>query len=372
MPGLRHTFTALRDMRRLAPENGAVESRMTTGSVCPNPGALNMLTYVPNGLSPGSTLVVVLHGCMQTGEGYARGAGWLDLADRYGFVVLCPQQTSANNPNRCFNWFEPGDTRRDQGEAASIAAMVKSVVAAHMLDPRQVFITGLSAGGAMTAAMAAAYPEVFAGAAIIAGLPHGAASNISEALGAMARPRTLTSKEWGDKVRLASDHEGPWPAISIWHGDADATVRPASAAALVSQWTDVHRVSGVPSIAVTSKGRQFEVWMAGGQGVVEHHRLHGMGHGTPIATVGPDACGSAGPFLLDVGVASSLEIASGWGIASVLEVDQARPMAQHRDGAAVSGDPWRSTGRKDAAAGPREFVARTIEDALKAAGLLRR
>ena len=350
---------------------------MTSVDVSPNPGGLTMLTYLPEGLRTGSPLVVVLHGCSQTGEGYAQGAGWLDLADRFGFAVLCPQQPAANNPNRCFNWFQPGDTRRGQGEAASIASMVKSTVAAHALDPRRIFITGLSAGGAMTAAMAAAYPELFAGAAIMAGLPYGAAANVSEALGAMARPQALASRTWGDKVRSACDYEGPWPSISIWHGDADATVRPAAADALVSQWTDVHGVSGAPAIAVTPKGRRFEVWMSNdGRGVVEHHRFPGMGHGTPVATNGPEAYGSAGPFLLDVGVASSFEIASGWGIAGAPEADQ-KPLETVRPDKATSGEHGQAggpgpDGARHAATRPTEFVARTIDDALKAAGLLRR
>jgi feruloyl esterase len=34
----------------------------------------------------------------------------------------------------------------------------------HSIDPACIFITGLSAGGAMTSVMLATYPEVFAGA----------------------------------------------------------------------------------------------------------------------------------------------------------------------------------------------------------------
>jgi len=93
----------------------------------PNPGDLRMLYHAPTGLEPGAPLVVVLHGCTQTAEGYADGAGWLTLADRYGFAVLAPEQQAANNPNLCFNWFEPGDTRRGAGEAASIRQMVAAL-----------------------------------------------------------------------------------------------------------------------------------------------------------------------------------------------------------------------------------------------------
>jgi poly(3-hydroxybutyrate) depolymerase len=136
----------------------------------PNPGALKMLTYRPRRGGKGLPLVVVLHGCAQSAETFARQAGWLALADRYGFVVVAAEQSGASNPNRCFNWFEPQDSRRGEGEAASIAAMVAHAVRTQGVDPKQVYVTGLSAGGAMTAVMLVAYPEVFAGGAVVAGL----------------------------------------------------------------------------------------------------------------------------------------------------------------------------------------------------------
>ena len=76
-----------------------------------NPGALRMFTYLPAGLADQSALVVVLHGCAQTAASYEYGAGWSTLAERYGFALLVPEQQRANNPNGCFNWFQPGDAQ---------------------------------------------------------------------------------------------------------------------------------------------------------------------------------------------------------------------------------------------------------------------
>ena len=115
-----------------------------------NPGALRMFTYLPAGLADQSALVVVLHGCAQTAASYEYGAGWSTLAERYGFALLLPEQQRANNPNGCFNWFQPGDTRRGQGEALSIRQMVDKMLLDHGIDGRRVYVTGLSAGGAMT------------------------------------------------------------------------------------------------------------------------------------------------------------------------------------------------------------------------------
>jgi len=103
----------------------------------------------------------------------------VDAGRPLGFALLLPEQQRTNNPNSCFNWFQSGDIERGHGEAASIRQMVATMVSDHGIDPARVFVTGLSAGGAMTPVMLATYPEVFAGGAIIGGLPYGAATNIA-------------------------------------------------------------------------------------------------------------------------------------------------------------------------------------------------
>src|SRR5215470_13383145 len=138
-----------------------------------NPGNLRMFGYRPATLADNPALVVVLHGCTQTAAGYDLGAGWSTLADRYGFVLLLPEQQRSNNPHGCFNWFRPEHSRRNQGEPLSIRQMIEKCVVDFGIDRRRIFITGLSAGGAMTSVMLACYPEVFAGGAIVAGLPYG-------------------------------------------------------------------------------------------------------------------------------------------------------------------------------------------------------
>src|SRR6201996_2741174 len=142
-----------------------------------NPGDLRMLSFVPANPQQAPALVVVLHGCGQTAAGYDLGAGWSTLAKHYGFALLMPEQQRPNNANGCFHWFNPDDIARGQGEAASIRQMIARMSADHGIDPHRIFVTGLSAGGAMTSVMLATYPEVFAAGAIIAGLPYGVASN---------------------------------------------------------------------------------------------------------------------------------------------------------------------------------------------------
>ena len=206
----------------------------------PNPGALRMLCHVPADLPRGAALVVVLHGCGQTAEGYAAGAGWIELADRFGFALLLPEQRRASNSGCCFNWFQPEDTTRGHGEAASVHAMVQHMLTTHGLNAGRVFVTGLSAGGAFANALLATYPEVFSGGAIVAGLPFGAATNTQTALDAMYRGRQRSDRDWGNAVRAAAGHRGAWPRVSVWHGMADTTVIPVNGTDIVRQWLDVH------------------------------------------------------------------------------------------------------------------------------------
>jgi feruloyl esterase len=282
-----------------------------------NPGNLRMFRYLPPRLAADAPLVVVLHGCTQTAAGYDLGAGWSTLADRYGFALLLPEQQRSNNPNGCFNWFQPEDTKRGQGECLSIRQMVGAMVTDNRIDRRRVFVTGLSAGGAMTSVMLACYPEAFAAGAIIAGLPYGAATNVQQAFQSMHQCPTRSAHAWGDLVRGAAPHDGRWPRVAIWHGSADQTVIPANAREILKQWIDVHGVALLPAVRDTVDGYPREAWVDdAGESVIESFTVTHMAHGTPLATgTAEGECGAAGPFLLEVGISSSYHIAKFFGVA---------------------------------------------------------
>jgi poly(hydroxyalkanoate) depolymerase family esterase len=282
-----------------------------------NPGDLKMWMYVPQQIADRRPLVVVLHGCAQTAAGYDHGAGWSTLADRYGFALLMPEQQRTNNPNGCFNWFQPEDTQRGEGEAASIRQMIETMVRDHAVDPLRVFVTGLSAGGAMTSVMLACYPEVFEAGAVVAGLPYGAAANVQQAFQAMSQCPPRSPKEWGDAaVQAYPGYRGPWPRVSIWHGGADRIVVPNNAREIIKQWTYLHGLSPTPSRNDTVDGYPRELWLDGnGEEVIESYAIADMPHGTPLSTGDADAqCGAAGPFLLEAGISSSFHIARFFGL----------------------------------------------------------
>ena len=281
-----------------------------------NPGNLRMFKYVPSGLPANAPLVVAMHGCSQSAASYDAETGWQMLAERWQFALLLPQQQSANNSSTCFNWFEAGDTARGSGEALSIKQMVDRMRTDHGSDPARVYVTGLSAGGAMASVMMAAYPEVFAGGAIVAGLPYRCATSQSAAFGCMNPGTDLTPAQWGDKVRAASSHTGPWPIVSIWHGDSDYVVRPANLTESMQQWTNAHGIDQTADVSDTVGGFPHRVYKdAGGTPRVETYTITGMGHGTPVDPgTGETQCGTAGAYLLDVNLCSSYYIGHFWSL----------------------------------------------------------
>ena len=324
------------------------ETRQVAG-FAPNPGDLLMFEYVPDGLPPGSPLVVALHGCTQSAKEFGDDSGWAGLAERYRFALLLPEQQEANNEDLCFDWFRDEDNRRDRGEAASIRAMVDRTVADHGLDPGRVFVTGLSAGGAMTAVMLAAYPEVFAGGAVIAGVPYGCASTDGEPFLAAQRQAFLATNPFlgeagwaayacgdhalagpvrlhalrpgaGDLGRAGPRGRRPDPA-GLAEGVALAGRRrrdrrpdePAGAAGPVDRGRGDRRGAGrggddgrLPAPRVRGRG---------GRGQGRDVRAAGDGACRPVDPgSGPERCGRAGRYFADRHVCAAYRIARFWGL----------------------------------------------------------
>ncbi|MFC3075902.1 extracellular catalytic domain type 1 short-chain-length polyhydroxyalkanoate depolymerase [Shinella pollutisoli] len=281
-----------------------------------NPGNLSMFAHIPEGLPAGRPLVLVLHGCRQDAASYDRAAGWSTLAEERGFAVVYAEQKRSNNPGLCFTWFRPSEVTRDRGELMSIRQMVAHAADLAASDAGRIFVTGLSAGGAMAAAALANYPDVFAGGAVIAGLPFGAARDATRAFEAMAEAPGRSAREWGDLVRAAVPDGGRRPAISIWHGTADDTVALSNAAALVEQWRDLHRLPEEAFVEKRTKSRRTRVWPDGeGRALVSLTEIEGLGHGTPVTRgAGGGFAVSDEPFMLEAGFSSTREIARTWGI----------------------------------------------------------
>jgi len=278
-----------------------------------NPGALDMLEYVPAGMPSGRPLVVVLHGCTQQAASM-EPAGWNALADKYQFAVVYAQQRNANQMLSCFTWYDVGDIARGAGEAQSIVQMVDKEVAMHGIDAGRVYVTGISAGGAFTAVMLAAYPDRFRAGSIMAGLPYKCATDISTASTCSSNPRP--PQEWGDLVRGAMPgFTGTYPRVQIWHGSKDFTVPTANAGELVKQWTNVHGIDQTADVEDTISTATRTQYKSGDKVVVELYMVNGMGHA--IAT-GEDAMGAcpatSGAFFSDQKICSTLRAAQFFGL----------------------------------------------------------
>lgn len=311
-----------------------------------NPAQLTMKKHVPAAVPAGPRpLVVALHGCTQTAEAY-ESTGWSSLADQWGFYVVYPgQNTAKNNSGGCFNWggrwksapqafvLSPEALIEDDTEHQSIRQMVDKMKADHAVDGARVFVTGLSAGGAMTALLLAKAPDVFSAGAIFAGVPYGCATDkktTSEAAACLKDYSganaylSRTPKAWGDLVRAASPtFKGPWPRVQIWHGTADFIVDDANQRELVKQWTDVNGADQTPDVSDTVESYPHALYRdASGKVVVETFTITGKSHGTEVAAskpidpanAGGAKCGKAGAYVIEAGICSTYWAARFFGL----------------------------------------------------------
>ncbi|MBL8915973.1 MAG: PHB depolymerase family esterase [Archangium sp.] len=272
-----------------------------------NPGALTLWIYEPASLPANAPLVVAMHGCTQTADAYA-ATGWNTLADQHGFLVAYPQ-TTANGS--CFNWFQSAQQTRNGEQVTSILEMVSHLVTTKGLNSQRVYVTGLSAGAAMSNVLLAVAPDVFTRGSVIAGLPFACATTQAQALSCMSSPPNQTPTQWGALVRAVSG-TNPAPRVQLWHGSSDSTVAPGNLNEEIDQWADVNGID-VTADATTTIGSATRREFRNGSGVtlVESFQVSGMSHGTPVD---PPACGTAGAFILDVNLCSARFAAEFFGL----------------------------------------------------------
>ncbi len=339
------------DMENVGQVSSAATTLVAVSAFGANPGQIKMYKYVPENMPAGPRpLVVALHGCSQTPIAY-ESAGWNTLADAWKFYVMYPEQNTArNNSAGCFNWggrwksapqafvFSPElldltEIQRGHGENESIKEMVDKMKADHTIDEKRVFITGLSAGGGMTALMLAVWPDVFSGGAIFAGIPFGCATNqkttteaancLKDYTGANAY-LSRTPAAWGELVRAAApSFHGPYPRVAIWHGTADSIVNPKNQAELVKQWTNVNGIDQTPDTTDSVDGFPHKQYKdANGKTLVETYEITGQSHGTEVAPTKPmdpsqpavGTCGKAGSYIISAGICSTYYAAKFFGL----------------------------------------------------------
>jgi poly(hydroxyalkanoate) depolymerase family esterase len=232
-------------------------------------------------------LLVMLHGCTQDPDDFATGTQMNELAEEMNCLVVYPAQSQQANPSRCWNWFNAVEQQRDKGEPSIIAGITRDIITNYAVDHRQVYVAGLSAGGAMATIMGTLYPDLYAAVGVHSGLPFASAHDLPSALAAMQ----------GNIGRAPAT--GKALPIIVFHGDRDTTVHPANGEELIAQ------APHAPKAIVVEPGRvqdghaytRTSHQREDGTPIAEHWVIHGAGHawsggsarGSYTDVRGPDA-----------------------------------------------------------------------------------
>ncbi|HEX8477214.1 MAG TPA: PHB depolymerase family esterase [Telluria sp.] len=267
----------------------ALPGKFIDGNFSNAAGTRHYKLYVPSSYTGQAVpLVVMLHGCTQDPDDFARGTQMNALAEEMHCLVLYPAQSQQANSSRCWNWFSAVDQTRDKGEPSIIAGMTREVMGQYAIDPGQVYVAGLSAGGAMATIMGTLYPELYAAVGVHSGLPYGSAHDLPSALAAMK----------GNIGR--SNQTGRTIPIIVFHGDRDTTVHPANGDELIARGAPQDSADIVVEPGRVPQGHAYTRTMhqrADGSPHAEQWLIHGAGHawsggnarGTYTDGKGPDA-----------------------------------------------------------------------------------
>jgi len=241
--------------------------------------------YVPSGYrAQGSRLVVMLHGCTQSPDDFSAGTGMNQLAEERACLVLYPAQARAANAHKCWNWFKGTDQQRDAGEPSIIAGLTREIVTTYRVDPSQVYVAGLSAGGAMAAVMGATYPDLYSGVGVHSGLAYGAACDLQSALAAMkgrANVRPISFRRTSTWPDVQS------PRMIVFHGDRDTVVHPRNGEQLILRGAEEFAAATTAKPRMSRQAGQIPGGHAYTRDVYriddglpfqEHWIIHGAGH----------------------------------------------------------------------------------------------
>ena len=262
---------------------------VTTGSYSNAAGTRSYELAVPSSYKPGTPapLIVALHGCTETANQFGKLTRFSELAEAKGFIVVYPEQSKSANKMGCWNWFQDANVKRGTGEPAIIAGITQSIQQHYSVDPRRIYVAGLSAGGAMSAVMGATYPDLYAAYGVGSGCEYTAGA-------ACAGYQSADPELAGRRAYQAMGSYARVVPFIAFQGDKDTTVPPINATQLVragqvtADWADDGQANGsVPKAAVktvdarVSGGRTYTVNRyseRAGYELAQYWLVHGMNH----------------------------------------------------------------------------------------------
>lgn len=280
-----------------------------------NPGKLDMFTYGKDDSSASKPLLIVLHGCGQNAKEVAELTGWNKLADLHHFWVLYPQQAFRNNSSLCFNWFLRKDIEKGQGESESIFQMIQYMKQHHAISENEIYITGLSAGAAMSMAMLSTRPEVFKAGAVFAGAAYKTAQNMWRVPGTVDRSILIQHVK-----NENPSYTGKYPFLIVYQGLNDLIVAPKNADLIITQWTGIQDSSPYPSytdsVYLGNKDIiRSEYKNKAGELIAIAYRMKNMGHRIPVKPGSKtDEGGTIGLFGIDKNFHSTYQTALEFGL----------------------------------------------------------
>ena len=264
-------------------------------------GSRGYKIYLPAGQDRPTGMILMLHGCNQGPDDFALGTHMNAHAEKHGLAIVYPAQGGMDNAASCWNWFKPDNQARGKGEPALLASLARKLMREHGLGRDEVFVAGLSAGGAMAAILADVYPDVFSAAGIHSGLARGSARNVLSAMSAMRSGGTALGSPVAPAAALARR--------IIFHGDSDSTVHPSNATTIVISALG-EDAAPAKVIRRSARGRSYarsdyadadgtvrlELWMLEGAG---HAWSGGKPAGSYTEPSGPDASAEMVRFFLE-------------------------------------------------------------------------
>lgn len=256
------------------------------------PTKLGMYVYLPKTLSKPAPIVVAIHHCQGSAQGYSSESQMMPRADKHGFILIFPNSKSSGG---CFDVASEATLKHNGGgDSQTIVNMVKYAVEKYGGDANRTYAMGTSSGAMMSNVLAGAYPDVFKAVSVYSGVPDGCFA-VPGATATQDPPGwnnqcangqiSKTAAQWGDLVRsYYPGYTGERPRMQIFHGTSDSTLRYPNYNEQLKEWSNVLGLT--TSKQVTNNPQSGYTQTIYGEGTSATAKLvgysaQGVGHSVP-------------------------------------------------------------------------------------------